>query len=52
MSSPSINTRPSLGRSKPAMIRRSVVLPQPDGPSNVSSSPGAMSRLTPSSAVT
>src|SRR5438105_2620304 len=39
-------TRPSSGCSKPAIIRSVVVLPQPDGPSSVSSSPGSTSRLT------
>ena len=35
------STRPSFGRSKPAMMRSSVVLPQPDGPSSVTNSPSA-----------
>src|SRR5512137_2063562 len=47
-----MNTRPDVGFSKPAMIRRAVVLPQPDGPRNVTSSPSLTSRLTPSTAVT
>src|SRR5262245_3108369 len=44
MSRPSSVTVPSVGDSKPAMTRSVVVLPQPDGPSKVRNSPGAMSR--------
>ena len=33
MSTPSRKIRPEVGRSKPASIRNSVVLPQPDAPS-------------------
>ncbi len=36
---------------KPAMIRSSVVLPHPLGPSSATSSPGAMSSDTRSTAV-
>ena len=36
--------RPAVGSWKPAIMRRVVVLPQPDGPSSVSSSPGRTSR--------
>ena len=39
-----IRMRPALGRSTPAASRSSVVLPQPDGPSSETISPGAMSR--------
>ena len=35
MSLPSKSTRPVSGISKPPMIRNIVVLPQPEGPSNV-----------------
>ena len=50
MSWPSIRTWPSLGTSRPASMRSNVVLPQPDGPSSAKNSPGAMSRLTLSTA--
>ena len=36
---------PLVGRSKPAIIRRQVVLPEPDGPSSEKNSPRATSRL-------
>ena len=36
--------------SKPATMRRTVVLPQPDGPSSATNSPGAISSDSPSSA--
>ena len=49
---PSIRIRPAVGISKPAIIRRAVVLPQPDGPSSVTSSPSRTSKETPSTAVT
>src|SRR5215471_18394154 len=52
MSRPSTRTRPASGFSKPATTFKSVVLPEPLGPRIVSSSPGAMSRETPSSART
>src|SRR5262245_17871354 len=44
--------RPASGRSNPAIKRSVVVLPEPDGPSRVKNSPGAMSRSTPSTATT
>src|SRR4029078_341982 len=44
--------RPAVGCSKPAMRRRQVVLPEPDGPSMAKNSPAAMSRSTPSTART
>ena len=34
--------RPPSGRSKPAIMRSSVVLPQPDGPSRVKNSPASI----------
>ena len=39
MSLPSSRIRPSVGCSKPAIIRSVVVLPQPDGPSIEKNSP-------------
>ena len=36
---------PSVGRSKPAIIRRVVVFPQPEGPRKVTNSPFLTSRL-------
>src|SRR2546428_996527 len=44
--------RPSSGRSKPAMSRSVVVLPEPDGPSRVKNSPPGISRSTRSTATT
>src|SRR3990170_1190023 len=52
MSSSSRKTRPSVGRSRPAIIRRSVVLPQPDGPRKEISFPAGNSRSTPATATT
>ena len=52
MSASASRTRPSLGRSKPATMRSSVVLPQPEGPSIVTNSPSRIARLTSSSATT
>src|SRR6266581_5721192 len=49
--SPSKATSPVSGQSRPAMIRSSVVLPEPDGPSSASNSPSATFKSTPSSAV-
>ena len=49
-SSPSISTRPLVGRSNPPIIRSVVVLPQPDGPSRAKNSPAAICRSTPSTA--
>ena len=42
--------RPPVGRSSPAVRRRSVVLPHPEGPTRQTISPGAISRLTPRTA--
>src|SRR5256885_10839345 len=44
--------RPSSGRSKPAISRSVVVLPEPDGPSSVKNSPASISRSTWSTATT
>ena len=52
MSESPSSTRPIVGRSKPATMRSSVVLPQPDGPSIVTNSPSRKARLTSSSATT
>src|SRR6185295_10171212 len=49
---PSMTICPSVGTSKPASIRSSVVLPQPDGPSSAKNSPSSMSRWASSTAVT
>src|ERR1700712_2358998 len=46
-----IRISPTVGCSSPATIRRVVVLPQPDGPSNAKNEPCAMVRSTPSTAV-
>jgi|HubBroStandDraft_2_1064218.scaffolds.fasta_scaffold09401_2 hypothetical protein len=50
MSLPSTRTAPVSAVSKPATMRRAVVLPQPEGPSSATSSPGAISIESPSSA--
>ena len=52
MSTPSSRMRPSSGVSKPASMRSSVVLPQPDGPSSAKNSFSRMSSETPSTAAT
>ncbi len=52
MSRPPKRIRPASGAVNPAMQRRSVVLPQPDGPSRKKISPPATDALTSSSAVT
>ena len=51
MERPSTRTRPAVGTMKPPMIRSSVVLPQPLGPSRAISSPASTGRLTSSTAV-
>jgi len=43
---------PSVGSSKPASMRRVVVLPQPEGPSSDRNSPGSTSMSMPSTAAT
>src|SRR6185369_10612768 len=40
-------TRPESGTTKPASMRRSVVLPHPDGPSSVKNCPDGISRSSP-----
>ena len=52
MSRPWSRIWPLVGSSKPAIIRRVVVLPQPDGPSIEKNSPSAMRRSTCSTALT
>src|SRR3954468_17081278 len=47
---PPIRTSPALGCSRPAMVRKSVVLPQPDGPRRKRYSPSSLARLTSSTA--
>src|SRR5258707_4549955 len=42
--SPSISIVPESTSSRPAMARRSVLLPQPDGPTSTVNSPSGMSR--------
>ena len=52
MSVPSISRRPALGRSRAAHASSRVDLPDPDGPSSPTNSPGATVRLMPDSAAT
>jgi len=49
-SAPPIRTVPAVTSSRPAIIRRSVDLPQPDGPTRTTNSPSAISMLTSSTA--
>ncbi|MCY1308911.1 hypothetical protein D9M70_589540 [compost metagenome] len=49
---PSSRIVPAVGASKPAIIRSTVVLPEPEGPSIEKNSPLAMSMSTWSTAVT
>src|SRR3954469_19032433 len=51
-SRPPIEILPPLASSRPAIIRRSVVLPHPDGPTRTMNSPSPISRSTPSTART
>jgi len=51
-SAPASSTCPSSGCSKPAITRKVVVFPEPDGPSIVKNSPSAMSRSSRSIATT
>src|ERR1700752_4735609 len=46
MSWPSRMMAPAVGSSRPAIMRRSVVLPQPDGPSRQTNLPSGTDRLT------
>ena len=47
---PRMRISPALGSSKPAIMRTSVVLPQPDGPRIEKNSPGLTTKLTSSTA--
>ena len=49
---PPRRTRPVVGSSKPPIMRSMVVLPQPDGPSSVTSSPGSIVKSQGATAVT
>src|SRR5215475_6626421 len=49
-SSPPIEIVPPVGCSRPAMQRKVVVLPQPEGPSSTTISPAAIRKLTSSTA--
>ena len=46
-SSPPMRITPAVGSMKPEIIRRMVVLPQPDGPRNEKNSPRAIARSKP-----
>src|SRR4029450_2984544 len=48
--SPPIRTSPLVARSRPAAMRRTVVFPDPDGPTTTRNSPSATSRLRSSTA--
>ncbi len=50
VSLPSISTTPDEISSNPAMVRRSVVLPQPEGPSSEKNSPARIVAEMPRSA--
>src|SRR5581483_6717056 len=49
---PPMSNSPSVGLSKPAIMRRSVLLPQPDGPRSTRNSPSRVDRSTPFTAAT
>src|SRR5690625_2577131 len=46
-----MRSSPSVMSSRPTIIRSSVDFPQPEGPTRITNSPSAMSRLTPLTAV-
>src|ERR1700676_3087539 len=52
MTLPATSISPELGRSSPAIERKVVVLPQPEGPSSVNSLPSGTSKLTSWAALT
>src|ERR1700746_2183095 len=52
MSTPASLIEPASGRSKPAIMRSVVVLPEPDGPSSVKNEPCSTRRSTSSTATT
>src|ERR1700704_6364452 len=47
---PSINTRPAVGSSRPAMMLKIVLLPQPDGPIRLTNRPFGIDKVTGASA--
>src|SRR5262245_9015578 len=49
--SPPMATAPEVGSSSPAIIRRAVVFPQPDGPTSTMNSPSAIVQVSASTAV-
>src|SRR3954447_11449743 len=49
---PATRISPDVGSSKPAIILRIVLLPQPDGPSSEKNSPRSTTRSTPLTALT
>src|SRR5215467_7031896 len=49
--SPPMAIAPEVGSSSPAIIRRAVVFPQPDGPTRTMNSPSAMVQVSASTAV-
>src|SRR3990172_3390499 len=49
---PPMRISPEVGSSSPAIIRRRVVFPQPDGPSRTRNSPSSVERSTPLTALT
>src|SRR5437879_7751975 len=49
-STPSISTRPLVGSSKPAMMLKMVLLPQPDGPMRLTKRPCGMESVMGASA--
>src|SRR5438876_11538827 len=51
-SRPPIRIDPDVGVSSPAIMRRRVVLPQPEGPSSTRNSPSVVAKSTPSTAWT
>ena len=46
---PPMRISPSVTSSSPAIMRSSVVLPQPDGPTSTTNSPSSIARSTPCS---
>ena len=50
-SSPSSRIRPEVGSSRPAIMRKVVVLPQPEGPSMTKNSPSSIVKVEPRTAM-
>ena len=44
---PSMKTRPAVGVSSPARMRKVVLLPEPEGPSRAKNSPGSIVEVDP-----